>query len=148
MSVIGQRLKNVREGKGLSLRKFADELDEHFTLLSHIEAGRRYPSKGNLEKFAKALSLTPNQLDALIAVERRGLDPHELLPEIPPAHISYTSIEQAAESGLAKYRRSKGMPIELPVRVDETLAAGWGLATRYCDFKKKEIPGAGNLSGC
>jgi len=89
VKVVGLRLKSAREGRGLSLREFAKELREDFTLLARIERGERYPPKQRLEKFAEALSLTLQQLKALVAVERRGLDPHELLPEIPPAHISH-----------------------------------------------------------
>src|SRR5216683_7054876 len=82
VSVVGTRLKSVRKGKGLSLRKFAEELEEDFSLLCRIERGERYPPKPRRKNFAKALSLTPQQLEALIAVERRGLNPYELLPEI------------------------------------------------------------------
>ncbi len=77
MSVVGLRLKSAREGKRLSLRKFAEEIDEDFTVLWRIERGHRFPPKLRLESFAKVLSLTPQQLEALIAVERRGLNPHE-----------------------------------------------------------------------
>jgi transcriptional regulator with XRE-family HTH domain len=87
VSVMGRRLKSAREGRGISLREFAKELRADFTRLARIERGHRYPPKRRLEKFAKELSLTPAQLEALVAVERRGLNPHELLPEIPPAHI-------------------------------------------------------------
>jgi len=150
VSEVGNRLKSAREGSGLSLRRFAHELAEDFTLLSRIERGQRYPPKGSLTKFAKALSLTPPQLEALIAVERRGLDPHELLPEIPAAHISDDCIERAAETVLKKYCRAvKRAAVELPVPVDAVLAGACRLSTEYCDFKKKGVPGRSSaLYGC
>ncbi len=150
MSVVGLRLKSAREGKRLSLRKFAEEIDEDFTVLWRIERGHRFPPKLRLESFAKVLSLTPQQLEALIAVERRGLNPHELLPEIPPAHISHESIEEAAESVLNKYRRAvKRNNFELPVPVEAVLFGACRLFVEYCDFKREKIPGSsGSLCGC
>ena|SRR5437773_3899554 len=144
------RLKSVRNGRGLSLRGFAKGLDEDFTLLWRIEHGQRYPPKRRLERFAKALSLTPQQLEALIAVERRGLNPYELLPEIPPAHISHASIEEAGEGILKKYCRAvKRADVELPVPVDAVLSEACRLSTEYCDFTKKRIPSPTGLRyGC
>lgn len=150
VNVVGQRLKSAREGRGLSLREFAKELDEDFTLLSRIERGERYPPKPRLKRFAKALSLTPQQLGALISVERRGLNPHELLPEIPPAHISNHSIEAAAETVLKKYCRAVGKnDVELPVPVEGVLKEACKLLTERRNFEKKSIPGAPKLlCGC
>jgi len=132
------------------LRKFEQELGEDFTLLSRIERGQRYPPKPSLEKFAKALSLTTPQLEALIAVERRGLDPHELLPEIPPAHIPNDYIEKAAQRVLNKYCRAVKRPaVKLPVPVDDVLAEACRISADYRDFKTKKIPGAScTLYGC
>ncbi len=150
VSVIGQRLKCVRDGKGLSLREFARDFDEDFTLIFRIEHGQRYPPKKSVEKFAKALSLTPSQLDALISVERRGLNPHELLPEIPPAHIPQRSIEHEAERVLKKYCRAVTQNgVKLPVPIEEVLDYGCGLSTEYRDFTKKRMPTSHRgLFGC
>src|SRR6266704_1811484 len=138
VSVVGMRLKSARQGRRLSLRKFAEELDEDFTVLWRIERGQRYPPKPRLERFAKALSLTPQQLEALIAVERHGLNPHELLPEIPPAYISHESIEEAAEGVLNKYCRTvKRNNVELPVPIEAVLSGACRLSTEYCDFKRE-----------
>src|ERR1700722_11139675 len=97
------RLKSVRDAMGLSLRDFAKKFREDYTLLARIEKGKRFPPKPKLEKFAKVLSLKPEQLEALVAVERRGLNPYEMLPEIAPAHIPYKIIEDEAEKILNKY---------------------------------------------
>src|SRR5260221_9004573 len=100
------RLKSVRVGMGLSLRKFATRLREDVSLLARIESGERFPSKGKRAKFARLLSLSQDQLDALIAVERRGLNPYELLPEVAPAHIPHVIIEAEAEKILRRYVRT------------------------------------------
>jgi transcriptional regulator with XRE-family HTH domain len=141
VKVVGMRLKSAREGRGLSLREFARELKEDFTLLARIEQGERFPPKRGLKKFAKAVSLTPQQLEALIAVERRGLNPYELLPEIPPAHISDDSIEQEAEKVLNKYRRAVNqVDIELPIPIEKVIGEACRLSTKRCDFAKERIP--------
>jgi ribosome-binding protein aMBF1 (putative translation factor) len=49
------------------MHKFAQEVGENFTLLARIETGQRYPPKQRLKKFAKLLSLAPQQLEALIS---------------------------------------------------------------------------------
>jgi len=150
VSVVGSRLRSVRDATGLSLREFARKAGEDFTLLWRIERGWRYPPKTRLERFAKALSLAPQQLEALIAVERRGLNPYEMLPEIPPAHISHASIEEAAERILKKYCRAVNRAdVALPVPVDAVLSEACSLSTEYCDFKKKKIAGSsGARYGC
>jgi len=99
VSEVGKRLKIARAAEGLSLRKFGERHKEHFSLLARIEAGERYPPRRALKKFAEVLSLTPEKLGSLIAVERRGLDPFAMLPEIVPAPIPTESIEDEAEIG-------------------------------------------------
>jgi len=120
-----------------------------FTLLSRIESGNRYPPKSSLKLFAKVLSLTEPQLRALIAVERRGLDPYDLLPEIPLPYISDKSIERAADGVLRKFcRLTNSSDIDLPVPVDKVLSIACRLSTQYCDFRKEKIGGRGKLYGC
>src|SRR6266581_2955254 len=124
------RLKSVRNARGLSLREFAKKVGENFTLLARIEAGERYPPKPRLEKFARVLALTPPQLEALIAVERRGLNPYELLPEITPAHIPQKHIEAAADKILRNYcRAASKADIEHPVPVVDVIKVACGLST-------------------
>jgi transcriptional regulator with XRE-family HTH domain len=145
------RLKAVRGAMGLSLRKFAEKFREDFTLLARIEAGKRFPPKSKMEQFAKLLSLSLQQLDALIAVERRGLDPYELLPEMAPAHIPQKFIENEAEKILGKYRRTINCSvIEGPMQIEEVIKAACGLNTQRLDFTKEKIPNPrrGALYGC
>src|ERR1035441_6221453 len=144
-------MKNARMAKGLSLRKFEGWFGEDFSLVSRIEAGERFPPKSKLKKFAEVLSLTPKQLEALIAVERRGLDPFEMLPEIIPAAITKEDIEGQAERILTECGRAlnKGV-IEGPIPVADVIKAAWGLSTEHLDFAKERLTGprGGDLYGC
>jgi transcriptional regulator with XRE-family HTH domain len=141
VSVVGQRLKCVRQAKGLSLREFAKELNEDHTVLGRIEQGERYPPKSRRKRFAHVLSLTLKQLDALISVERRGLNPYEFLPEIPPAHIAVATIEKEADGVLEKYRRAVNRSaVEIPVAIEDVLRRSCGLHTEYADFETKKVP--------
>lgn len=152
MSEVGERLKSVRDATGLSLRKFARRMRQDFTLLARIEKGERYPPKRSLETFAKVLALTPEQLDALISVERRKLNPNEMLPELPPADRSQASIEDAADRILRKYRRAaNGSEVEGLVPVEHAIKAACGLSTEYRDFATSDsLRGrhGSNLRGC
>jgi transcriptional regulator with XRE-family HTH domain len=151
VSEVGKRLKNARLAKGLSLRKFARRLGEDFSVLARIEAGERYPPKARLKKFADELSFKPEQLEALIAVERRGLDPYQMLPETVPAPIPTHSIEAEVEKILAQYcRASNRAVIEGPIPVAEVIRVARGLSTEYLDFAKARITGprGGDLYGC
>ncbi len=140
VSEVGKRLKNARIAKGLSLRKFAERFREDFAVLAHIEAGRRFPPKRRRKKFADVLSLTLAQLDALIAVERRGLNPFEMLPEIVPAAIPTELIEAEAERILSKYfRTSNKVLVDGPIPAAEVLKVACGLSTEYLDFAEARI---------
>jgi transcriptional regulator with XRE-family HTH domain len=151
VSEVGKRLKNVRIAKGLSLRKFAGWLEEDSSVVFHIETGRRFPPKPRLEKFAAVLSLTERQLEALIAVERKGLDTFEMLPEIVPAAIPTDSIEDEAEKILNEYcRASNKDTIEVPIPVADVIKTAYDLSTEDLDFAKEGITGSegGALYGC
>ena len=117
----------------------------------HIETGRRFPPKRRLEKFAAVLSLTVEQLEALIAVERKGLDTFEMLPEIVPAAIPKESIEADAERILTKYCRTWNTDmLEGPIPVADVIKAAFDISTKEVDFAKEGITGSegGALYGC
>lgn len=147
VSEVGKRLKSVRLEKGLSLRKFAKSVGEDSSVMFHIETGERYPPKLRLEKFAKVLSLTPKQLEAMIAVERRGLNPYVLLPEIPPAQIAHIWIENEAEKVINKFCRGVSRAeIELPVPIDSVVRDVCRLSLKYCDFADEDIASRSNAA--
>jgi transcriptional regulator with XRE-family HTH domain len=58
----GQRIRELRDKAGLSLRKLADQIDISSPFLSDIELGRRFPSEEILAKVAGALEVSPDEL--------------------------------------------------------------------------------------
>jgi Zn-dependent peptidase ImmA (M78 family)/transcriptional regulator with XRE-family HTH domain len=147
VSEIGKRLKSARAAKGLSVRKFAEGIGEDFAVVSHIEHGKRFPPKSKVELYAEVLSLTVDQLIALMAVERRGLDPFDLLPEFAPAPVPNDAIEAEAEKALKKFGPDlRGGPVQ----VERVIKSAYGLTTQYLDFSEERIEGRNrrDLYGC
>lgn len=62
MKTFGQRIRELREARDLSLREFATKLDLSPAFLSDVELGRRYPSEEVLLKIAKALGVAVEDL--------------------------------------------------------------------------------------
>jgi transcriptional regulator with XRE-family HTH domain len=71
----GQRIRELRQEKELSLREFAQRLGGITApYLSDIELGRRYPSETIMEKMAQVLEVTVEEL--------RTLDPRPPVEEL------------------------------------------------------------------
>lgn len=63
MKTLGQRIRELRETKDLSLREFAKQLgDLSAAFLSDVELGRRFPSEKVLAKMATALGVSEEEL--------------------------------------------------------------------------------------
>lgn len=62
MKTLGERIRELREAKDLSLRELAERLDVSAAFLSDIELGRRHPSEKVLVKLAAQLGTTPDDL--------------------------------------------------------------------------------------
>lgn len=63
MKTLGQRIRELREAKDLSLREFAKKLgDLSAPFVSDVELGRRFPSEKVLEKMAHVLGEEPDEL--------------------------------------------------------------------------------------
>src|ERR1043165_2189445 len=62
MKTLGERIRELREKKDLSLREFAGRLGLSPAFVSDVELGRRYPSDEVLAKMAKHLSTTLDDL--------------------------------------------------------------------------------------
>src|SRR5260370_2842630 len=54
---LGQRIRELRDKAGLSLRKLADQIDISSPFLSDIELGRRFPSAKISARLAGALNV-------------------------------------------------------------------------------------------
>src|ERR1041385_6849971 len=141
MTVIGERLRAVRIAKNLSLSEFSQEIREDQTFLNHIENGRRFPPscKGKekrLEKFARLLGFTVDQLRALIGVERTKLNPYELLPELAIAPVPENTIEAKAEEVLNAYtQKTKAKKRTFPIPLSSLLFEIYRIEVVKLDFK-------------
>ena len=63
MKTLGQRIRELREERDLSLREFAKQLGGlSAAFLSDIELGRRHPSESVLQLMARALGTTADDL--------------------------------------------------------------------------------------
>jgi transcriptional regulator with XRE-family HTH domain len=62
MKNLGQRIRELREEKDLSLREFAKKIEVSAPFLSDIELGRRYPSEKVLSGIARALETAVEDL--------------------------------------------------------------------------------------
>ncbi len=61
---IGQRIREIRDGKKISLRDFAIKIKLSPAFVSDVELGRRYPSEEIIQKMASALGVRPTELNA------------------------------------------------------------------------------------
>src|SRR3989442_15836581 len=63
MTTLGERIRELREAKDLSLRKFAKKLGGlSAAFLSDVELGRRHPSDEKLASMARVLDTTVDKL--------------------------------------------------------------------------------------
>lgn len=62
MSEIGDRIRNLREARGISQRDMDGEFVS-YSYLSRIEAGDRQPSEKALRYIASKLGVTPHYLE-------------------------------------------------------------------------------------
>jgi transcriptional regulator with XRE-family HTH domain len=69
---MGERLREARQGRRLSLRALADRLGVSPSLISQIETGRANPSVSTLYAIASELDVS---LDELLFNDRRGNEP-------------------------------------------------------------------------
>jgi transcriptional regulator with XRE-family HTH domain len=63
MQTLGQRIREIRDAKDISLREFARQLgDLSAAFISDVELGRRFPSDKVLSKMAHVLDVPLNDL--------------------------------------------------------------------------------------
>lgn len=55
--LLGQKLKEIREGKGLTQQELAELCDMHTTSIGMIEIGKRTPSLATVELFVEKLGV-------------------------------------------------------------------------------------------
>jgi len=64
IKTLGQRIRELRDGKDLSLRELSKKVDVSAAFLSDVELGRRYPSDKVLTKIASVLGTSIEDLSA------------------------------------------------------------------------------------
>jgi transcriptional regulator with XRE-family HTH domain len=62
MKTLGERIRQLREERDISVRELARNLKVSAPFLSDVELGRRYPSEDVLERLASALKTTTDDL--------------------------------------------------------------------------------------
>ena len=63
MKNLGEKIRELREAKDVSLRELAKRLDLSAAFLSDVELGRRYPSTKVLRLLANALGIKIDELE-------------------------------------------------------------------------------------
>ena len=63
MKNLGEKIRELRGDKDISLRELAKRLELSAAFLSDIELGRRYPSKKVLQQLAHELDVKPEELE-------------------------------------------------------------------------------------
>jgi len=59
---LGQKVRSLREEKGITLRELSRRADVSPSFVCDLEAGRRFPSPNNLRKLADALGVVVSDL--------------------------------------------------------------------------------------
>lgn len=62
LAILGQRLAEVRRGKGMTQQQVSEATDLDYTYIGFIENGKRNPTIGNVYKIAKALNISLEEL--------------------------------------------------------------------------------------
>ncbi|MFY9728568.1 MAG: helix-turn-helix transcriptional regulator [Bryobacteraceae bacterium] len=57
LTQVGQRIRNLREGKGISQEVLAEKSGLHRTYIGGVERGLRNPSLKSLQRIAKGLGV-------------------------------------------------------------------------------------------
>jgi transcriptional regulator with XRE-family HTH domain len=70
---VGERLRQLREDRGISLRKLAELTEFSASFISQVENGQASPSIGSLERIASAVGVTLGEFFAAPRGEGPGL---------------------------------------------------------------------------
>jgi transcriptional regulator with XRE-family HTH domain len=101
---LGQRIHELRDKTGLSLRKMADQIGISSPFLSDIELGRRFPSEEILAKLADTLDVSSDELKQY---DTRGpiADLKRLVDSDPKLGFAFRTIVEKIKNGELTARR-------------------------------------------
>ncbi len=93
----GERLRKVRESKGLNQAQLAEKSGLQPSAVSHFELGRRSPSFDNLKRLADALSVT---IDYLLG---RQHEPTTAGPAAEKFYRDYEALSPDDQAAIARF---------------------------------------------
>lgn len=85
---LAERLKFLRESKGLSLRKLAEKVNIHFSTLGSYEQGRRNPDIETLKMLAEFYNVSVDYLLGLVDDPRGIISLFIIAKNIPLQHVA------------------------------------------------------------
>lgn len=98
MQTLGEKVQELRNGKGISMRELARRTGISSSFLGEIEAGRRYPKEAYLAAIAKELGVNASELGELDT--RSSVDDLKRLVDRDPAWgKAFRRIASAASDG-------------------------------------------------
>jgi transcriptional regulator with XRE-family HTH domain len=104
---LGERIRELREAKDLSLREFARKLKLSPAFVSDVELGRRYPTDAVLAKMSKILGTTLDELKAYDS--RPPLSELKRLANANPAWgIAFRRVLDMSPEDLIKFANRRG----------------------------------------
>jgi len=98
MQTLGEKMQELRNGKGISMRELARRTGISSSFMAEIEAGRRYPKEAFLAAIAKELGANVAELGELDT--RSSLEDLKRLVDKDPAWgTAFKRISSAASDG-------------------------------------------------
>lgn len=123
---IGENIKRLRAGKGLTQAVFAEMLDISIGYLSEIETGRQMPSSKKLFKMMELLECTPNEM--ILGDEQ---------PKVYIRDKDENSIENLEDTMKSVIEMMKSMSPDEKFKIF-TYARDLHFATEYLKLKNKQ----------
>ena len=104
---MGQKIRELRQAKGLGQRALAEMIDTNFTSVSKIETGKldygNYPSEVMIHKLAEALDTDEDEL--LVLAEKI---PHKIKARVLQRPEAFRKLADLDDSALDEVLKSLG----------------------------------------
>lgn len=122
---IAERIKEAREGEGLTQNELADRLGLTQTAVSYWEAGKRTPGFDDLYDLADALDR-----DVGYFMPRRSREPVRAVLRAQIERLQLANLEEQLEALLDKAERAPAPTAELSIRAARPVAAAQELLSK------------------
>lgn len=127
MTVFGNRLRDMRIRKGLTMRQFSERFQISESAVGMYERNQREPSLALLSTFADYFGVTIDDL-----VGRHPAAPATMVMEQP-------AVYEAGQSGPPRLKRGRPWPREADSYTDEEWEIGWEAAQVAIEAYRKGI---------